>query len=415
MNSTLNGDAHVFEIHVFDPATLAAAAAGSIRPWNVQPATMKTVTLPGAVNIGWSGNVPYKNVAGAAFDPVTSRLYLIVPGGCRDTDASTTACNRIHAFSVNTGGTVNAPPPPPAPDATPPTVAIVSPAANTTVSGASVALTATASDNVGVASVQFTVDGASVGSATAAPYSVTWNTTTVTSGTHVIQAIARDAAGNTASASESITVGTGCTANAPTVSLSPNSTLVTSPGQAVSSSVTVQNNDASGCPATTFAMGDVVPSGWSAGYGTQSLALSPGSGGTAVLSLTPPMTANGVSNFTGTAMRKNTAGPGGSVAGSVMVSTALNVSLTAVLSNNTAQLVAQVGSNSTPVSGASVKFTVQDPTGKVTTLLATTNSSGTATVKLPLKGKNFNGVYKVQVVATSGGLTNTTSGTFTSQ
>ena len=48
------------------------------------------------------------------------------------------------------------------PDTTPPTVSITAPAAGASLSG-SVALSADASDNVGVASVQFTVDGTPVG------------------------------------------------------------------------------------------------------------------------------------------------------------------------------------------------------------------------------------------------------------
>lgn len=92
-------------------------------------------------------------------------------------------------------------------DTTPPTVAITAPAAGVTVSGA-VSLTASASDNVGVASVQFRVDGANVGSpVTAAPYTFLWDSTTVTNGPHTVTAVAKDAAGNaTTSAGVSVTV-----------------------------------------------------------------------------------------------------------------------------------------------------------------------------------------------------------------
>ena len=56
---------------------------------------------------------------------------------------------------------------------------------------------ASATDNVGVTSVQFKIDGVHVGSAdTAAPYRVSWNTTTVADGSHTITAEARDAANN---------------------------------------------------------------------------------------------------------------------------------------------------------------------------------------------------------------------------
>ena len=82
-------------------------------------------------------------------------------------------------------------------DTTPPTVSMPSPSGGSTVSG-QVALTASASDNVGVAGVQFKVDGQSLGGeASSSPYSVTWNTTTVADGSHVLTVVARDAAGNT--------------------------------------------------------------------------------------------------------------------------------------------------------------------------------------------------------------------------
>src|SRR5580765_1807706 len=62
-------------------------------------------------------------------------------------------------------------------DATPPTVSISAPAGGTSVSGA-VNVTATATDNVGVAGVQFKLDGNNLGPEdTTAPYSQSWVTT----------------------------------------------------------------------------------------------------------------------------------------------------------------------------------------------------------------------------------------------
>ena len=60
----------------------------------------------------------------------------------------------------------------------PPTVSITAPASGATVSG-TVSVTANASSSIGVASVQFQLDSANVGSVvTTAPYSYSWNTTT---------------------------------------------------------------------------------------------------------------------------------------------------------------------------------------------------------------------------------------------
>jgi hypothetical protein len=99
------------------------------------------------------------------------------------------------------------PPPPPSSDTTPPTVSLTAPTAGSTVSGASVALSANASDNVSVSSVQFRVDGSNVSSAdTSSPYSVTWDSRTAGNGTHTITAVATDSSGNsTTSSSVSIT------------------------------------------------------------------------------------------------------------------------------------------------------------------------------------------------------------------
>src|SRR5713226_2217327 len=82
----------------------------------------------------------------------------------------------------------------PNPDTTPPTVSITSPASGATVSG-TISVTATASDDVAVAGVQFKLDGANLGAeVTAAPYSVSWDTTTASNGSHTLTAVARDAA-----------------------------------------------------------------------------------------------------------------------------------------------------------------------------------------------------------------------------
>ena len=124
-----------------------------------------------------------------------------------------------------------------APDTTAPSVSMTAPANGATVSG-NVAVSANASDNVGVAGVQFLLDGASLGSEdTVAPYSISWNTTTAGNGAHTFAARARDAAGNqTTSVAVNVTVSNVDTI-APTVSM-------TAPanGATVSGSVTISAN-----------------------------------------------------------------------------------------------------------------------------------------------------------------------------
>ena len=92
-------------------------------------------------------------------------------------------------------------------DITEPAVAVSAPSDGSTVSGA-VSVSASASDDVAVASVQLRVDDAALGSAQAAPpYSASWNTNGVANGSHVLTAVATDTSGNSAtSAPVTVTV-----------------------------------------------------------------------------------------------------------------------------------------------------------------------------------------------------------------
>lgn len=83
-------------------------------------------------------------------------------------------------------------------DTTAPSVAITAPADGSTVAG-SIAVSATATDGVGVVGVQFKMDGANLGAEdTSAPHSITWATTGASDGAHALTATARDAASNSA-------------------------------------------------------------------------------------------------------------------------------------------------------------------------------------------------------------------------
>jgi hypothetical protein len=95
---------------------------------------------------------------------------------------------------------------PPPSDTTPPSVAITAPAASATVSG-TVTVAAIASDDVAVVGLQFKVDGVNIGPEVAGqPYFVSWNTTTVADGTHVITAVARDGSNVTTSSPVAVAV-----------------------------------------------------------------------------------------------------------------------------------------------------------------------------------------------------------------
>ena len=103
-------------------------------------------------------------------------------------------------------------------DTTAPTITVTETGTSGTIS-----LAATAADNVGVAKVDFLIDGVIVASDTAAPYAATVNSTTLTNGAHSLVGKAYDAAGNLGTSTAvafSINNGGGGDTTAPTVSAS---------------------------------------------------------------------------------------------------------------------------------------------------------------------------------------------------
>ncbi|HYO51657.1 PHB depolymerase family esterase [Archangium sp.] len=149
----------------------------------------------------------YRNSSGAALVEtfeITNMGHAIAIDPQFSFPGSTTACGTTGSYisDVNicstyyqaqffglTGGTSPG-------DTTPPTVNVTSPANGATVSG-TLTVTASASDAVGVTKVELYVDGTLVSTDTAAPYELSWNTTTVANGSHALMARAYDAAGNT--------------------------------------------------------------------------------------------------------------------------------------------------------------------------------------------------------------------------
>lgn len=91
------------------------------------------------------------------------------------------------------------------PDTTPPVVSIAAPMAGATVSGTT-AVSATATDNVGVVKVDLYLDGALYATDNTAPYAFSWNTATASNGSHILKVAASDVAGNVANSTATVTV-----------------------------------------------------------------------------------------------------------------------------------------------------------------------------------------------------------------
>jgi YD repeat-containing protein len=193
--------------------------------------------LDGANLGGEDTSAPYS----AAWNTTTSTnaIHTLV-AVARDAAGNTTTTSATSVTVKNSATT----PPAPSPDTTAPSAQLTAPSTGSTVSG-SVNLAANASDNVGVAGVQFKLDGANLGAEdTSAPYALAWDSRTTSNAQHTLTAVARDAAGNrTTAANVTVTVSNTTTTTPPADTTAPTTQLTApSAGSTVNSSINVTAN-----------------------------------------------------------------------------------------------------------------------------------------------------------------------------
>ena len=191
-----------FSLRAFDgaeavttaPADRPAAEAIGVRGTRADGSTVTAVlTLDGVHDGGASGSAddfqPF--ILPPEFSDLTSVLFYGVRSDGRDGGIA------VDNLNIDIGASTG--------DASPPTVSVSSPAAGN-VAG-TVLVAANATDDTGVFSVQFKLDGSNLGAeVVAAPYSISWDTTAVVDGSHTITAVARDAANNVGSSSVVVNV-----------------------------------------------------------------------------------------------------------------------------------------------------------------------------------------------------------------
>lgn len=197
-NTTANASGVIDEFKIF---------AGAIPPQDTTPPSTPaglTATPASAsqINLSWNAAADNVGVLGYVVYRDAAQIASVSLTTYQDTglQASTTYTYTVAAYdaagntspqsspvaATTTGGT----------DTAPPAVSVTAPQ-NGAVVGGTVALTANATDNVGVIGVKFYVDGVQQGAEdVSTPYAVLWLTTSTSNANHLITAVARDAAGN---------------------------------------------------------------------------------------------------------------------------------------------------------------------------------------------------------------------------
>ena len=170
--------------------TLAAAATGTV-------GTAMTLTATAADPDGTVAKVEFFD-GGTLLNTDTASPFTFswTPATAGAHSLTARATDNIGATTTSTAVVVTVATPQ-GPDTQAPTIAITAPANFAPNLTGTLNITATATDNVGVAGVEFQFDGAALGAEdTTAPYGASVITANHASGQHVIRARSRDAAGN---------------------------------------------------------------------------------------------------------------------------------------------------------------------------------------------------------------------------
>ena len=196
-----------------------------------------------------------------------------------------------------------------------------------------------------------------------------------------------------------------CVKVAPGIAISPSQSPWVQAGTTVTYTVTVTNNDTSGCSASTFTVTASVPESWSVTYGGSPMTLAPGATASVTVNVTSSAAAtSGFYTINNTAADAADASRKVTTSATYVIPSALDVSVstdqTTYTANQLVKVTTNVQANGSPVAGASVTVTITRANGSTTSLSATTGTNGTAVVRYRSKKQDPKGTYQVLSNAT---------------
>jgi chitodextrinase len=215
-NTTYNYLIHTIDAagneRVSNNGTFKTGAVADTVPPSAPTGLAATAVLTTQINLSWNASTDNVGVTGYQILRNGTQVGTSTTTSFSDTGLSPSTTYSYAVKAVDAAANTSAVSAPASattltPDTTAPTVVLTAPSGSAPVSG-TITISANASDDVGVAGVTFLVDNVVVGNEdTTSPYSVSWDTTAVSNGTHTIVARARDTSNNsTDSAPLTVTV-----------------------------------------------------------------------------------------------------------------------------------------------------------------------------------------------------------------
>lgn len=194
-------------------STFKTTAAADTTPPSTPTGLAATAISPTQINLSWNASTDNVAVTGYQVFRNNTQVGTSATTTFNDTSLASGTTYSYTVRAVDAAANLSAQSTPASattltPDTIAPSATITAPTGTAPLSGM-VTISANATDNIGVGGVTFLVDNVAIGGGEdkTAPYSVSWDTSTVPNGVHTITARARDTSNNTAdSAPVTVTV-----------------------------------------------------------------------------------------------------------------------------------------------------------------------------------------------------------------
>lgn len=231
------------------------------------------------------------------------------------------------------------------------------------------------------------------------------------------------ACGDNTSGSIQVTYGPiACVRGVPDITISPSTNQSIAGGGSANYTLSVKNNDNSGCATGTFNLTATPVSGWGAKLGNPSLSIAPGGSTNTTLTVTAPSGAtDGIYQTPTTVTHAADPSKTDMVNAGAVIFTVSSVSVAVATDkpsysrNQYVTISATVNVNGSPAANMPVNLTITKPTSATNNVSLTTAANGVATYRFRLNRKDPTGTWQSQANSSTGGVSGSGAKSFVVQ
>jgi len=228
---------------------------------------------------------------------------------------------------------------------------------------------------------------------------------------------------NTLNGNIGVTIGAiACVRANPDLTISPTANQSITAGGSAAYTLSVKNNDNSGCATGNFNLTAAPPSGWGVALGITSLAIAPGATASTTMTVTAPTSAaDGIYQTLAKVIHGAAPTYTDTVTAGAVIYTITSMSVSVATDkatyshNQNVTISTTVNVNGSPAANMPVNLTITKPTGATSNVSVTTAANGVATYKFRLNRKDPVGTWQAQANSSTGSVSGTGAKSFVVQ